>query len=69
MYANLEKCEVWLEEVKFLGHVISKEGITVDPSKVEAVVFGNDQKQPLKLEALLDWQDTTEDSSKDSQRL
>jgi hypothetical protein len=37
LYANLGKCEFWLEEVKFLGHVISKEGIAVDPSKVEAV--------------------------------
>jgi hypothetical protein len=34
----LGKCEFWLEEVKFLGHVISKKGIVVDPSKVEAVV-------------------------------
>ncbi|CAJ2642448.1 unnamed protein product [Trifolium pratense] len=38
LYANLGKCEFWLDEVKFLGHVISKEGIAVDPSKVEAVV-------------------------------
>ncbi|XP_073221486.1 uncharacterized protein [Cicer arietinum] len=38
LYANLGKCEFWLEEVKFLGHVISKEGIAVDPTKVEAVV-------------------------------
>jgi hypothetical protein len=35
LYANLEKSEFWLEEVKLLGHVISKEGIAVDPSKVE----------------------------------
>jgi hypothetical protein len=38
LYANASKCEFWLEEVKFLGHVISKEGIAVDPSKVEAVL-------------------------------
>ncbi|XP_073224841.1 uncharacterized protein [Cicer arietinum] len=38
LYANLGKCEFWLEEVKFLGHFISKEGIAVDPTKVEAVV-------------------------------
>jgi hypothetical protein len=69
LYANLGKCEFWLEEVKFLGHVISKEGITVDPSKVEAVVYGNNQKQPLKLEVLWDWQDITEDSLKVLPRL
>jgi hypothetical protein len=38
LYAKFSKCEFWLERVSFLGHVISKEGITVDPKKVEAVV-------------------------------
>ncbi|XP_057443964.1 uncharacterized protein LOC130736135 [Lotus japonicus] len=38
LYANPSKCEFWLEEVKFLGHVISKEGIAVDPAKVETVL-------------------------------
>lgn len=38
MFANVGKCEFWLDEVKFLGHVISKEGIAVHPSKVEIVV-------------------------------
>ena len=38
LYANLSKCEFWLEEVKFLGHVISKKGIAVDPAKVETVL-------------------------------
>jgi hypothetical protein len=38
LFAKFKKCEFWLEEVTFLGHVISKEGISVDPSKMEAVV-------------------------------
>ena len=38
LYAKLSKCEFWLEQVKFLGHVISPEGVAVDPSKVEAVL-------------------------------
>ncbi|XP_018855499.2 uncharacterized protein K02A2.6-like, partial [Juglans regia] len=38
LYAKLSKCEFWLEEVKFLGHVISQEGVAVDLSKVEAVL-------------------------------
>src|SRR5262249_13705359 len=37
LYAKLSKCEFWLDKVGFLGHVISKEGIQVDPQKVEAV--------------------------------
>jgi hypothetical protein len=34
LYAKFSKCEFWLDSVKFLGHTISKEGITVDPRKV-----------------------------------
>ena len=37
-YAKLDKCDFWLEEVQFLGHVINKDGVAVDPSKVEAVM-------------------------------
>jgi hypothetical protein len=32
------KCEFWIEEVPFLGHVVSTEGITVDPNKVKEVL-------------------------------
>ncbi|MCI25551.1 retrotransposon protein, partial [Trifolium medium] len=38
LYIKFNKCEFWLEEVKFLGHVISQGGVKVDPSKVEAVL-------------------------------
>jgi hypothetical protein len=34
LYAKLSKCEFWLEQVAFLGHIISKGSISVDPSKV-----------------------------------
>jgi hypothetical protein len=38
LYAKLSKCEFWLKQVAFLGHVISKRGIFVDPSKVQDVL-------------------------------
>jgi hypothetical protein len=34
----LSKCELWLEQVAFLGHVILKEGISIDLSKVQDVL-------------------------------
>ena len=37
LYAKFSKCEFWLSSVAFLGHVVSKEGIMVDPKKIEAV--------------------------------
>jgi hypothetical protein len=38
LYAKLSKCEFWLKQVAILGHVISKEGISMDPSKVQDVL-------------------------------
>ncbi|GJS88946.1 putative reverse transcriptase domain-containing protein [Tanacetum coccineum] len=37
LYAKFSKCEFWLKEVQFLGHVVNHDGIHVDPSKVESV--------------------------------
>ena len=38
LYAKLSKCEFWLREVSFLGHIISKEGILVDLKKIEVII-------------------------------
>jgi hypothetical protein len=38
LYAKLSKCEFWMKQVAFLGHVISKGGTSVDPSKVQDVL-------------------------------
>ena len=37
LYAKFSKCEFWLNSVAFLGHVVSSEGIRVDPQKIEAI--------------------------------
>jgi len=36
--AKLKKCDFWMDKVHFLGHVLSKEGISVDLAKVALVV-------------------------------
>jgi hypothetical protein len=41
LYAKLSKCEFWMKQVVFLGHIISKGGISVDPSKVQDVLSWN----------------------------
>ena len=38
LYAKFSKCEFWLQEVTYLGCVVSIEGIRVDPRKIEAVL-------------------------------
>jgi len=46
LFAKFKKCEFWLEEVSFLGHVLNKDGLVVDPVKVQARV---DWKRPTSV--------------------
>jgi hypothetical protein len=43
LYAKLSKCEFWISEVLFLGHIINRDGLVVDPKKVVAIL---DSKAP-----------------------
>jgi hypothetical protein len=38
LYAKLSKCEFWIDEVLFLGHIINKEGLAMDPKKVADIL-------------------------------
>ncbi len=38
LYAKYSKCEFWLPEVTYLGHLISKDGIDVNPERVQAIL-------------------------------
>jgi GGDEF domain-containing protein len=37
LYAKFSKCDFWLKEVAFLGHVLTTEGVAVDPAKIETM--------------------------------
>jgi len=53
LYAKLSKCEFWLGEVSFQGHIISMGGITVDSSKVEAVMSWESSKSVFGIRSFL----------------
>jgi len=53
LYAKLSKCEFWMDEVQFLGHVISAQGIAVDPAKVEAEVKWENPKSATEIRSFV----------------
>ena len=53
MYAKFSKCEFWLQEVQFLGHVVSNEGIKVDPAKIEAVMNWERPRTPTEVRSFM----------------
>ncbi|GJT51475.1 putative reverse transcriptase domain-containing protein [Tanacetum coccineum] len=53
LYAKFSKCEFWLREVQFLGHVINGNGIHVDPSKIEAVKNWKAPRRPSEVRSFL----------------
>ena len=53
LYAKFSKCEFWKKEVQFLGHVISIDGIRVDPAKIESVLNWERPRTPTKVRSFL----------------
>ena len=53
LYAKFSKCEFWLTEVKFLGHVVSASGVSLDPEKVEAVMSWERPKSVFEIRSFL----------------
>ncbi|KAD6119124.1 hypothetical protein E3N88_10395 [Mikania micrantha] len=53
LYAKFSKCEFWLREVQFLGHIISEKGIQVDPSKIEAIKRWETPTTPTEIRQFL----------------
>ncbi|XP_070018334.1 uncharacterized protein [Nicotiana sylvestris] len=53
LYAKFLKCEFWLESVAFLGHVVSREGIMVDPQKIAALKNCPRPTTPIEIRSFL----------------
>ncbi|GJT50198.1 putative reverse transcriptase domain-containing protein [Tanacetum coccineum] len=55
LYAKFSKCEFWLREAQFLGHVINGNGIHVNPSKIEAIKNWKSPRTPTEKCKTFDW--------------
>ena len=53
LFGKLSKCDFWLSEVRFLGHVVSSDGISVDPEKVDAVMSWQRPQSVFKIRSFL----------------
>jgi hypothetical protein len=53
LYAKFSKCEFWLKEVSFLGHIISNGGVSVDPKKVRDVLSWNPPQDVSEIRSFL----------------
>jgi hypothetical protein len=53
LYVKFSKCEFWLNSVKFLGHTISKDGISIDPIKVQEVMDWKPPKSVHQIRSFL----------------
>src|SRR3954466_8822191 len=53
LYAKFAKCEFWLPEVTYLGHVISAKGIAVNPERVQAVLDWTPPESVKKVRSFL----------------
>ncbi|GJW73732.1 putative reverse transcriptase domain-containing protein, partial [Tanacetum coccineum] len=60
LYAKFSKCEFWLREVQFLGHVINGNEIHVDPSKIKAVKNWKAPRPPTEKSKTFKWDEEQE---------
>nr|GEX35411.1 hypothetical protein [Tanacetum cinerariifolium] len=60
LYAKFFKCEIWLREVQFLGHMINGNEIHVDPSKIEVIKNWKAPRTPTEKCETFDWDEEQE---------
>jgi hypothetical protein len=69
LYAKLSKCEFWISEVLFLGHIINKEGLVVDPKKVADILNWKAPTDARGIKSFIGMADIIGDSLKGFRRL
>ncbi|SRR6266542_4402580 len=63
-----KKCEFVKQELRFLGHIISKDKIKVDPEKIAKIVSLPSPTNLKQLQSRLDFSHSTASISRDSQK-
>ena len=53
LYSKFSKCEFWLTEVRFLGHIVSTSGVSVDLENVEAIMSWERLKSVFEISSFL----------------
>ena len=53
LFAKFTKCDFWLREVQFLGHLVNQDGILVDLAKIEAVMRWEVPRSPTEIRSFL----------------
>lgn len=66
IYAKFYKCNFWLWEVKFLGHIVSINGVKVDPAKIEDIKKWESPKTLTEIRSFSAWQVITASSLRTS---
>ncbi|KAA0043397.1 putative retroelement [Cucumis melo var. makuwa] len=68
LYAKFSKCDFWLEQVVFFGHVVSAKGVSIDPQKWNRLSIGKDQPVQQKKNVNFEWIDKCEQSFQELKR-
>nr|GEW42261.1 putative reverse transcriptase domain-containing protein [Tanacetum cinerariifolium] len=55
LYAKFSNCDFWLDSVQFMGHVIDRSGVHVDPAKIKAIKSWAAPTMPTEVRQFLDW--------------
>ena len=53
LYAKFSKYGFWIEEIAFFGHIVSKEGVKPDPSKIKAIMKWEAPRNITKIRSFL----------------
>ena len=55
LLAKFRKCDFFKDKIQYLGHVVSKEGISVDPDKIKAIIQWHVSKNVTNIRSFMDY--------------